>query len=495
MTKAQTELLTPKQMALADSLAIAGGVPALTLMENAGQRVVDAVVAQFSKSSVVVFCGPGNNGGDGFVIARLLKAAGWPVTVALFGARDALRGDAGVNAAAWDGELIEAAPEALEGQSLIIDALLGAGLDRDVKGRLADLIAAINACDVPVVSVDVPSGLDGATGLVRGVAVHADLTVTFFRKKPGHVLQPGRLLCGDLVLGDIGIPDAVLHEIASGVFENSPTLWALPNPVAGDHKYERGHSVVVSGGPLATGAARLAAVSALRAGAGLVSVAGSHEALMIHATHLTAIMLRAFHDAAQLASLLEDKRLNSVVIGPAAGVGPITHQNALAVLDSGAAAVLDADAITSFKGDSAGLFSSIKKRKKRPVVLTPHDGEFERIFTHLPGDKLSRAKAAAELSGATIVLKGSDTVIAAPDGWAAINSNAPATLATAGSGDVLAGIISGFLANGMSGPMAAAAGVFIHGEAANAFGGAGLIADDLPALIPEVLQRISAQGF
>lgn len=490
MIDAQAELLTPKQMAKADSLAIAGGVPSLDLMENAGQCVVDAIVERFARCPVVVLCGPGNNGGDGFVIARLLQSAGWSVTVALFGKRNALHGDAGVNAAAWSGDIVAATPDVLKGSALLVDALLGAGLDRDVEGQLADLIGAVNECGAAVVSVDVPSGLDGATGLVRGVAVQADMTVTFFRKKPGHLLQPGRRLCGVLVLGDIGIPDDVLTEIEPDVFENGPSLWSLPKPGGTGHKFGRGHCVVVTGGPLATGAARLAVVSALRAGAGLATLAGSREALLVHAAHLTAVMLQEVRDAAQLSELLGDDRFNSVVIGPAAGIGPATHQNVLAVLASGAATVLDADAITSFKGDVPALFTAIKAVKKRPVVLTPHEGEFGRIFSNTEGDKLSRARAAAEQSGAVVVLKGSDTVIAAPGGWAAINGNAPATLATAGSGDVLTGIIGGFLATGMSGAEAAAAGVYVHGAAANAFGGAGLIADDLPGLIPTALQSV-----
>lgn len=490
MTDVHTELLTPKQMAVADSLAIAGGVPSLDLMENAGRRVFDALVARFSPRPTIVFCGPGNNGGDGFVIARLLQDAGWDVCVALLGDVGALRGDAAANAEAWSGEVLEAVPGLLEGQGLVVDALLGAGLDRDTEGALAELIEAINGSMIPVVSVDVPSGVDGGTGRVRGVAVQAQLTVTFFRKKPGHVLQPGRLLSGDLVLGDIGMPATVLDEIKPQTFENDPGLWALPVLDGSGHKYGRGHCVVVSGGPFATGAARLAASSALRAGAGLVSLAGKPDALAVHAAHLTSVMLREVNDAAQLAALLADDRLNSVVVGPAAGVGPATHQNTLVALASGAAVVLDADAITSFKGDAMGLFSAIRARVNRDVVMTPHDGEFDRIFTHQSVDKLSRARAAADQSGAVIVLKGSDTVIAAPGGWAAINSNAPATLATAGSGDVLAGIVSGFMANGMAGPEAAAAGVFVHGAAARAFGGIGLIADDLPGLIPLALQGL-----
>ena len=457
----------------ADQLAVLAGVPSLTLMENAGRAVAEEIARRFGARPVLVLCGPGNNGGDGFVIARYLKRWGWPVRLSLLGERQALKGDAAAMAARWDGAVEQGV--SIGAARLIVDAVYGAGLSRDFPAALAE---AINGAGVPVVAVDVPSGLDGLTGKPRGSAVRADVTVTFFRRKPGHVLMPGRMLCGETLVADIGIPASVLEDIR-------PTAWInaeIPAPCAwlDGHKYGRGHAVVVSGGPLSTGAARLAAQAALRSGAGLVTLSGEASALAVHAAHVSAVML----SDADLATLLSDKRKNAVLIGPAAGVGEATRDKVDAALMSGAAVVLDADALTSFSDEeeSHRLFRLIGMVPGRPVVVTPHTGEFSRLFKGVLEEsesKLQAARAAAALSGAVIVLKGADTVIATPDGRARINVNAPPSLATAGSGDVLAGIVTGLLAQGLSAFEAAALAVWRHGEAANRHGARGLTAESL----------------
>ena len=504
------ELLTNDEMRLADRLAAMRDGASRELMERAGRAVADVAIALLAArkpaltesgvsqkppepASVLVLCGRGNNGGDGFVAARLLHEAGLDVRVALAGHLKDVRGDAAIAAAEWVGPIEPLSPDSLgQGADLIVDAMLGAGISGPVASELAQVIDALNASAMPVLAVDVPSGIDGTSGEVRGTAVVADTSVTFVRRKPGHLLFPGRTLSGVVHLADIGMPERILAEVAPRTYANAPALWskALPRPSLTGHKFDRGHAVVLSGGPDSTGAARLGAAAALRVGAGLVTVASPFAALPINACQLTAIMLRRCDDAGALGDMLADRRKNAVLLGPGLGVGQQTLELTRAALNAGAAIVLDADALTSVGGESTHVFDLIGHSSLRPVVLTPHEGEFARLFPGVKGSKLARARKAAEISHATVVLKGPDTVIAHPEGRAAINENAPPDLATAGSGDVLAGLIVGLLAQRMPVFEAACAAVWMHGAAAAEFG-RGLIAEDLPGLIPTVLKKLA----
>ncbi|WP_247653659.1 NAD(P)H-hydrate dehydratase [Labrenzia sp. PHM005] len=487
-------LLTPEEMGRADRLTIEGGIPGIDLMERAGTAVAKAAADLAPTGGrVLVLCGPGNNGGDGFVAARLLAEHGYLVDVYLLKDPAGLKGDAALAFASMNlphkvlPDTVQVAGDLFEeavAPDVVIDALFGAGLDRPLHGLAAMLVDVINSASAPVVAVDLPSGVNGTTGQIMGCAIEAHTTVTFFLKKPGHLLFPGRGLCGEVTVADIGINQSVLNLIAPQTFENGPALWLdhWPVPDPAGHKYARGHTVVFGGPVAATGAARLSATAALRAGAGLVTLASPPDALMVNACHLTAVMLKKIAGAEAIPELLADKRLNAVLIGPAYGVGPKTCAAVEAILAQDRATVLDADALTSFSEKPRKLFELIRKAKS-PVVLTPHDGEFARLCPDLVDvDRLSRVRTAAVRSGAIVILKGPDTVVAAPDGRAAINANAPPWLATAGSGDVLAGIVGGLLSQGVTGFEAACQAVWLHG-AAGQEAGPGLIAEDLaPAL-------------
>lgn len=503
------ELLLPAEMSEADRLTIEQGKQGSVLMERAGRAVAQAALRLLGedRGRVAVLCGPGNNGGDGFVAARILQEHGVDATVGLLGARDDLHGDAAIAAKHWTGPAMPLASLDFEDAALVIDALFGAGLSRDIDGAAKTAILRLNGWSKrrgrPVLAIDVPSGIDGASGLVRGVAAEASATITFFRLKPGHFLMPGRLFCGSLTLADIGIDPQILGTIAPQTSLNVPALWAkvFPIPRLASHKYKRGHALVVSGGLAHTGAARLAARGALRAGAGLVTVATPSVALAVHAAALTAVMTHVCDSPEDLEDILNDRRKNAVVLGPGLGVGQNTRDLVLAALTSieiegdenepPRALVLDADALASFAKDQQALFTAIKASAHH-VVLTPHDGEFAKLFgpfISLTGSKLTRTRDAAVLSGATVLLKGADTTVAEPGGRVSIAASDAPWLATAGSGDVLSGLIAGLLAQAMPAFEAASAAVWVHADAAQRFG-PGLISEDISEMIPEVYGQL-----
>jgi NAD(P)H-hydrate epimerase len=495
MTAANTDapdaLLTTAEMYRADQAAIAAGVSGVRLMENAGAAVARAVLALVPPGGRVrVLCGPGNNGGDGFVAARHLRTAGRDVRLALLGDAGKLRGDAAKHAAVWGDPIAPMDAEVVADADVIVDALFGAGLSRPLEGAAAELVRAANAHPAPVVSVDVPSGISGDTGQVVGdLAVRATRTVTFFRAKPGHLLQPGRGRCGVVEVADIGIPPRVLDDMAPRTWRNTPALWraAWPWRHGTSHKYRHGHAVVLGGGRM-SGAGRLAARAALRTGAGLVTAAVPEPAIPIYAAETASLITEALAPEAPLDPVLADPRRNAVLLGPGAGVSHTTRERAARLLQDGRALVLDADALSVF----AGEVDALAQQRAGPLVLTPHAGEFARLFPDLDGDKLDRARAAAARTGAVLVLKGADTVVAAPDGRSAIADNAPPELATAGTGDVLAGIVLGALAQGVPAFEAACAAVWLQGAAAEAAPRPGLISDDLPAHIPAALAQLRA---
>ncbi len=482
------ELLTVEEMAQADAMAVAAGVPSLALMEAAGEGVVREIRKRWTRRSVSVLVGSGNNGGDGFVIARLLKALNWPVRVLLLSAAGRLKGDAKQNADLWDGPVEPFSEFSPEDAALIVDAVFGAGLSRDVSGTVAAALKKAENSGVPIVAVDMPSGVDGNTGEVRGHASPAVLTVTFFRKKPGHLLLPGRGLCGEIVVRDIGIHPDLLKKISPSNTENGPHVWSaqLSKLDLDTHKYSRGHLLIVGSNEM-TGATRLAAGAARRVGAGLVSIAAPPARLDIYRSGDPGHLVVELSDAKSLSQILADERKNCVLIGPGGGVSNRTREYVIRVLKSKRPVVLDADALTVFENDPNTLFSHIAESGiLSSCILTPHEGEFDRLFD-LRGDKLSKCREAAKISGAVVLLKGADTVIADPSGAAAINANAPASLATAGSGDVLAGIIAGLRTQGMPGIKAAAAGAWMHGEAGKSAGDH-VIAEDLANYLPSLVR-------
>jgi hydroxyethylthiazole kinase-like uncharacterized protein yjeF len=490
------EVLTTAEMERADRLTIAADTPGFALMLSAGQAVAEAAMDLVEEGTIVVVAGRGNNGGDGFVAAAELAARGREVSVILLCERDSLQGDAASAARGWKYPVLPFNPQAIGRPALIIDALFGAGLNRSVKGEPYDMIEAINANGAPVLAIDLASGINGTTGAVMGIAVRATETVTFFRRKPAHLLLPGRIYCGRVRVADIGIDTSVLAEIHPQTFENTPQFWrtSFPVPKVDGHKYARGHAIVVSGDIAATGAARMSARGALRAGAGLVTLASPGDALDINASALTAVMVRSIDTVVEFGELLTDKRLNTCVIGPGAGVGQRTRDFVLTALSAKRNLLLDADALTSFADAPDHLFEAIKASPDPQVVLTPHEGEFPRLFSdisnkHSLRSKLERVRAAAVRSGAIVLLKGPDTVVASPDGRATIAANAPPWLATAGAGDVLAGMIAGLLAQGVPAFEAACIGVWMHGEAGRE-AGPGLIAEDLSEVLPAVFRQI-----
>ena len=486
-------IVTAREMQRTEQTAFAAGLDSFTAMERAGRAVADAILARWRRRPVLVLCGPGNNGGDGYIIAAAFRAAGWPVSVAALAAPSSI--DARRAATGWGSAALE--PDDItwpDAGGLIVDALFGIGLTRRLEGTAANLVQRANQSGAPIVSVDIPSGIHADTGAMLGIAIAATLTVTFAWSKPGHVLLPGRTATGELVIADIGLPAAPVPDAVAPVWQNTPALWrhALPVPRVQDHKYSRGHLLAIGGGVM-TGAVRLAVRAARRGGAGLATILAPAAVVPLYAQDQAGAIVRPRTGTAEVADFLKDSRVTAVLIGSGLEPGGETADLLSHVLAARRATVVDGGGLDAWRD----IDHDLTAERAGPVVLTPHEGEFARLCGDLGDDlgpghgKLQRAQAAARLFGAVIVLKGADTVIAAPDGRAIVNGEAPAYLATAGSGDVLAGLIAGLLAQGMDAFAASAAAVWLHAEAARRFG-PGLLAEDLPDLLPKVAAELSA---
>ena len=522
-----TDLLSAAQMRDIEAAAIESGeATGLGMMERAGRGVVAAVSGHWleldaAPGRAAVLCGPGNNGGDGFVVARLLVARGWAVEVFLLGDPERLPPDARINHDRWraDGEVASLADyvPGQGGHDLCVDALFGTGLARSPEGEAARVLAGLAAVPAGrerLVCVDILSGLCADSGRVLGgVALpRAALTVSFHRAKRGHYLDAGAGLSGRLAVADIGLsPEVEPREsgaplrLVSRPRPAGALLRSGPAPDGGAHKYSHGHALVLTGGAGRTGAARLAARGALRIGAGLVTLGVPGSAQMEVACQIKALMLRRVDDATGLAGVLEDQRLKALCLGPGLGVERARELVPVSVhAKHRPALVLDADALTAYAGDPEELFGMLHE----DCVLTPHDGEFAKLFPDIAEklnaspakgpafSKVDAAREAAARAGSAVLLKGPDTVIAAPDGTCAINSaqydRTVPWLATAGAGDVLAGFITGLLARGFAPVRAAEMAAWLHVESARRFG-PGLVAEDLPEELPAVLRALRDQ--
>ncbi|MCR9139518.1 MAG: NAD(P)H-hydrate dehydratase [Alphaproteobacteria bacterium] len=491
MSSAAEPLILPAEMATIDQSAIGSGIDGYRLMDAAGSAISACILCHYgSAKEVIVLCGPGNNGGDGYVAARRLRESGVSVTISSLVDPATLRGDAARARDDWDGPIGTLETITLSDESVVLDALFGGGLDRPIVGVAGAVIETINARRLSVVSADLPSGVSGASGEIFGAAFKAEHTVTFAAARPGHYLQPGAGLCGQLQVVDIGIPDRFLNADQRNLWLNGPAVWRdqTPERRPTGHKYDNGHLGIFSGAFARTGAARLAASAGLRAGAGLVTLLAPGAALASNAAHLTAIMLQRVDDQEDLDELLRDTRMNCFVLGPAFGVGQKAREFVHSLARCGNPLVLDADGLTAFSDQPQSLGEWFAGKPVR-LLLTPHHGEFARLFPDLVADaslsKVDRARAAARQSNAVVLYKGPDTVVASPDGRAVINANAPAWLATAGSGDCLAGVAGGLIAKGMPVFEAAAAAAYLHGAAGHA-AGQGLTAEDLPLHLPSL---------
>ena len=490
------EVLSPAEMDKLDSAAVADGLSIEGLMERAGFKATQAIMNRFDKQRVLVLCGSGHNGGDGFVVARLLKAEGWPVKVCVITKVDNIKPAVRLNLERWEqggGQIDLVSDSLLAWAGLLVDAIFGSGLNKPLPRSIREVLENPIIRQTKIVAIDLPTGLDPYTGQQLSdkepYLLKYILTVTFVRPKFGHILQPGRSICGETLVANIGISSELIkNHLSCRNFINGPALWTLPQPGMSDHKYSRG-TTIMFGGKGMTGAVCLASQAARRIGSGMLYIVAHRDTKPFYVSDAPGnIFLPA--DTFDIEKSFNLKYRVAGLIGPGYGVGAKVRRQVKVLLKHSRHVVLDADAITSFEDCASDLFSYIKYSDSS-VVMTPHEGEFQRLFGPRVSstNKCEKAKIAAKISGAIIVLKGNDTIIANPDGSAVISINAVAGLATAGSGDVLAGLIVGLMAQGMSGWEAACAGVWLHGEA-GALCSHPFIAEDLINNISHAVQKV-----
>ncbi|WP_300647089.1 NAD(P)H-hydrate dehydratase [Paenalcaligenes sp.] len=488
-------ILDTEQMYAADRAAIARGISAYSLIDRAGVAAAEQIHVRWPTGKILVLCGPGNNGGDGYRLASQLHRWGRAVRVMEYAPQRARSAEAQAHREQCLVALEPLDETAFEAADIVVDALLGMGLQRPLSAALQTVLQSLQASSASICAIDVPTGIDGNGRCWAEAPLQAALTITFFRKKLAHVLAPSRFLCGEIKVVDIGLCEEDVTP-PSYLYENQPALWqsAIPSPQPLQHKYQRGAALVYGGSEM-TGAARLSALACARAGAGATTIACASDVWAIYAQSMQSVMVKRWHSLSQAAALSHSSTYQTVLIGPGLAPEPSTQELVMrGLLQTQASSwVVDAGALTAFASQPESLFEGIHTSAAQ-VVLTPHEGEFARLFPDLAlhsnqKNKVERARQAAARSGAIVLLKGSDTVVASPDGRAAVQTQSSPYLASAGSGDVLAGMMTGLLAQGMSPWLAANMAVWMHSQAGLILG-AGLIAEDLVQSIPTIWQQI-----
>jgi len=472
-----------------DKRTIKKFIPGYKLMENAGGVIFKIIKKKFKKKKKIkILCGPGNNGGDGFVVAKLLEENGFQdVELFCLVTKNKLKGDAKIAANNFNKNLKSFNDFKISSNDLIIDGIFGSGLKRNISGNLKKIIEKINLKKPYCISIDTPSGINGDTGEIQGTALKSNDTITFTTKKPGHLLSPGSEYCGNVIVGDIGINLEKL-SFKPRIFENHPDNWRskFPWPNQKSHKYTRGFSLIICGEKM-TGASRLAARAAARIGCGLLCLGVPRKSFNIYSTENPIALIEIVDDKKDLNNLLKDKRINTILIGPGFGISKKKLELILKVVkEKKRLIVLDADALKN-------NFKKILLKNKTKIVITPHEGEFLQVLKDLniknKKNKFSIVIEFIKKTKINLILKGNKTLICSQDGKISINTNTSPFLATGGSGDVLAGMITGLISQGMDIFNACCASVWIHGEIGR-MKGPGLIAEDLPEMIPKVLKKL-----